>query len=337
MTAPRGESLVTRWTRRAVTIPGTLAAAITLFALLPLLAPLAALADALRGSRFAALRGLLAVASYLGCELVGLAACAALWFVGLIDAERAMRGNFRLQCLWASALFGAARLLFGLRVAVGGADVVAGGPVLVLLRHASVVDTLLPAVLISRRAGLRLRYVMKRELLWDPCLDVAGQRLPNAFVRRGSGDGAAEIARVRELASGLGRDEGVVICPEGTRYTPERRRQVLARLAETAEPKLVERARALQNLLPPRFGGVAALLDAAPEADVLLCVHTGFEGVRGLGDLWSGALVGRPIQVQFWRLPAASIPREPAARLDWLFEQWQRLDAWLEARPGASA
>ena len=47
----------------------------------------------------------------------------------------------------------------------------------------------------------------ERELLWDPCLDVVGQRLPNVFVRRGDGDGASEIAAVRAPAADLGVGE----------------------------------------------------------------------------------------------------------------------------------
>jgi 1-acyl-sn-glycerol-3-phosphate acyltransferase len=170
---------------------------------------------------------------------------------------------------------------------------------------------------------------MKRELLWDPCLDVVGQRLPNAFVRRGTGD-AAETALVRALATDLGPDEGVLLYPEGTRWTPARRRAVIDRLARSAEPKLLERAQALQWLLPPRLGGVLALLEAAPAADIVLGVHTGFEGVRSLADVWNGALVGRRIRVRFERVPAAAIPDTREGRIDWIFEQWSRLDAWLE-------
>ena len=58
---------------------------------------------------------------------------------------------------------------------------------------------LLAAALLSRPHGVRLRYVLKRELLWDPCLDIVGHRLPNAFVRRGSRDTAGDVAAVRGL------------------------------------------------------------------------------------------------------------------------------------------
>ena len=333
----RGESFAVRWGRRALTIPGVVVAALALLALLPLLAPLLALRDALRGNRFAALRGAACVAWYLVCEVLGLAAAALLWLVAPLGADRVERATFLLQRSWAAAIFGAIRRLFELRVEVSGAEAADAGPLLLLMRHASLVDSLLPAALLSARGGLRLRYVIKRELLWDPCLDVIGQRLPNCFVRRESGDGAGEIARVGALARDLDPDAGVLIYPEGTRFTPERRQQLLARIAARGETKLLERARALQHLLPPRLGGVGALLDAAPQADVVLCAHTGLEGVRGFRDLLGGTLLGRSVQVQLWRVPAAAVPREAEARSEWLLEQWQRLDDWLDAHAQAGA
>ncbi len=258
------ESARTRWSRRALTIPGFALSGVFAIASLPVLVPLVLLHDALRANRWSGVRSLLALAHYFVGEALGIAASGVLWIAAGIAPSRANDWNFRLQCWWASWLFDGTRRLYGLRVRVAGADVLRNGPLLLFVRHASVIDTLLPAVLVSSRTGLRLRYVMKRELLWDPCLDVVGQRLPNAFVRRGQGGAEAEIARVRELARDLGPRDGVMLFPEGTRFTPRKRQQVLARLAESAEPKHVERGRALQHVLPPRLGGVLALLEGAP-------------------------------------------------------------------------
>jgi 1-acyl-sn-glycerol-3-phosphate acyltransferase len=329
-----------RWRRRALTIPGAFALALASLALLPALLPLAVAIDlARRRTRLPLARGALLVAWFCALEAAGLLAAGALWLARpLLGPEGFARANFRLQCAWARGLFAGARRILSLRVEVEGDDALGPGPILLFLRHVSVVDTLLPAVLVSSRSGHRLRYVMKRELLWDPCLDVVGQRLPNAFVRRGTGE-AVETARVRELARGLGPDEGVLLYPEGTRWTPARRRAVIERLARSADPKLLERAQALQWLLPPRLGGVLALLEAAPGADVVIGAHTGFEGMRSLADLGNGALLGRRIRVRFERIPAAAIPAARAARVEWIFEQWARLDAWLEANvePAAGA
>ncbi|HRE89632.1 MAG TPA: 1-acyl-sn-glycerol-3-phosphate acyltransferase, partial [Myxococcota bacterium] len=85
--------------------------------------------------------------------------------------------------------------------------------------HTSLVDTLLPTTYLTARRGLKLRWVLKRELLVDPCLDVAGSRLPNAFVARDGSDTEKALAQVRALATDLPADEGVLIYPEGTRFT----------------------------------------------------------------------------------------------------------------------
>ncbi|MDC0708578.1 hypothetical protein POL68_08865 [Stigmatella sp. ncwal1] len=47
----------------------------------------------------------------------------------------------------------------------------------------------------------QLKYVLKRELLWDPCLDVVGRRLPNVFVERSGDRGKAEIEAVATLVA----------------------------------------------------------------------------------------------------------------------------------------
>lgn len=335
---PTPEAVFSRWRRRAITIPGYIAAAALFVVALPLLLAVALVADLVLRNRFALSRTVAMLTWYFAMEAVGLTAAAGVWLLRPALGDRYDAANFSLQCLWARALFGGARLLYGMRVDVEGMDALLPGPILLLMRHASVADTLLPAVLVSSRTGLRLRYVMKRELLWDPCLDVVGQRLPNAFVRRGTRD-AAQIEAVRALATGLGADEGVQLYPEGTRWTPERRRAVIDRLARSADPKLLERAQALQWLLPPRLGGVLALLEAAPEADVVFAVHTGFEGVRALSDVWRGTLVGTRVQVRFERIPASEIPSAREARIEWILGHWARLDSWLEARavPSASA
>lgn len=330
------ETRLARIARRAVTVPLYLVLGPALLLSLPFLLPLLTLHDLVRRNRWSGVRSALAFTHYALGETLGLVASGALWLIARVAPQRAAEWNFQLQCWWARWLFGGARRIFGLRVTLRGLDLVATGPVLVWMRHASVIDTLLPAALLSSRTGIRLRYVLKRELLWDPCLDIVGQRLPNAFVRRGQGGSEAEIDRVRALARDLGPHDGVLVFPEGTRYTPKRRQQVIDRLAKSADPKLVERARALQHVLPPRLGGPLALLETAPDADVVVCTHTGFEGLRTLGDLWSGALVGRRVEIELWRSPASEIPRERDGRIEWIQTQWERVDAWLEARAHAA-
>jgi 1-acyl-sn-glycerol-3-phosphate acyltransferase len=325
-----------RWRRRAVTIPLYLALFLLSVAFLPIVLVATLAFDALRGSRWALSRCVLFFVFYLGCEVVGIATAAGLWMGRLtMGPDRYLTLNFRLQCWWARTLFGGARRIFGVHLDVKGIDQLAKGPILLLMRHASVGDTVLPAVLVSSQQGIRLRYVMKRELLWDPCLDIVGNRLPNYFVRRGSSDSAAEIAAVQRLAQDLGPDEGVFIYPEGTRFTAERQRRALERIRRRGDSDLVARAERLRNVLPPRLGGTMALLEVGAEADAVFCVHSGFEGVRTFHDLLGGSLIGRTIEVEYWRVPAAHIPKDEDARIDWLYDQWNRVDEWVGSRSEA--
>ena len=332
-----GEPRLQRWSRRAVTIPLYVLLFVLGLGLLPLAVALAAAVDAYRDSRWALSRCALFFVFYLGCEVIGIAAATALWVARVaIDRSTYLTWNFRLQCWWARTLFAGAERLFGLRLQVKGLEQLKTGPILLLVRHASVGDTVLPAVLVSSRQGIRLRYVMKRELLWDPCLDIVGNRLPNYFIRRGSGDSAREIAAVRRLADGLGPDEGVFISPEGTRFTPERQRRALDRIRRDGDADLLSRAEQLRHVLPPRRGGTTALLEAETGADVVFCVHFGFDGVRAFQDLLGGELIDRTIEVEFWRVPASSIPEDRGARIGWLYDQWSRVDEWVGRRVGAS-
>jgi 1-acyl-sn-glycerol-3-phosphate acyltransferase len=176
---------------------------------------------------------------------------------------------------------------------------------------------------------MRLRYILKRELLWDRCLDIVGNRLPNVFVDRFSDDSAREIRRARELAGDLGPRDGLVMYPEGTRFSEEKRKRVLERLHREGDAKMLECARSLQFVLPPRPGGTLGLLDAAPESDVVVCAHTGFEGAGSLAHIWRGSLVNQTIRVHFLRIPRDAIPTAREARLTWLLEEWRRVDAWV--------
>ncbi len=330
-----GEPLGARWSRRALSFSGYGLLFVVLVGLSPALFAVALLVDVWRRSRLARVRTLAMAICYLSCELLGLAAAGLLWLRGG-EREAFLDRNFRLQAWWAGTLFALARRLFSFDVDVEGASLCTPGPVVILIRHVSVADTLLPVALLSRPFGVRLRYVLKRELLWDPCLDVVGNRLPNAFVRRGGGDTAREAETVGSLLVGLGPRDGVLIFPEGTRATPERRRRVLAELAAStsANPELVARAQRLRHLLPPRLGGLASLLDGTREAptDVVFVGHCGFEGIRSWADMTSGALVGRRIRIKLWRHSAAALPPDRDARLRWVLDEWQRLDDWIDGQ-----
>lgn len=327
------EPLVPRLLRRAVTLPLyaiLLAGVVVSF---PVLLLLALALDAVRGQRLATTRCLAFLALYLACEGAGMLAALGLWlaapFLGGLGSERSQDLHYRLQGWWARSLYHGTERIYGLSCEVEEEGEPGRGPILLFSRHASVGDTVIPAVFLARRHGLRLRYVLKRELLWDPCLDLVGNRLPNYFVRRGSGDTAREAEGVARLLDGIGPRDGVLIYPEGTRFTPAKRQRVLERLAAGSESHLVPRAAALRRVLPPRLGGSIALLERNPGADVVFCAHVGFDAASSFWQFWNGSLVGETIRVRFWRVPSAEIPKDRDARIDWLLTQWERVDSYV--------
>jgi 1-acyl-sn-glycerol-3-phosphate acyltransferase len=325
--------------RRAVTVPALWLALVAFTAGLVVLVPGALVVDLVRrvasGRRPVALRLVAVGWAYLLAESAGLVALAAIWLTagrpGPARARRLLERTYTVQRWWARSLFRAVTAAFGLRWSVVGAADVPPGPVIVLMRHASIVDTLVPSVFVAAPHTLRLRYVLKRELLRDPCLDVAGNRLPNCFVDRGGERSAHEVARVRALAEGLGPRDGVLIYPEGTRFSPRRRARVLERMRQE-DPARAAWAARLRNVLPPRRGGTLALLEAAPDADVVVCAHHGLDGFAAVRDVWRGALVGRRIEVSFRRIPRERVPASRPECAAWLDETWCALDEWVAAR-----
>jgi 1-acyl-sn-glycerol-3-phosphate acyltransferase len=327
------EALGRRVLRRAVTVPVVVLGFVLSAALLPALLVVAAVLDLARASgrrSQASIRLLLFGVSYLGTEALGLLMLLGVWLTTLGRPGLRAARTFAVQRVYTAMHFASVKALFRLRFEVEGAELATPGPLLVFVRHASIVDTLVPAVFLANVHHARLRYVLKRELLVDPCLDVAGHWIPNHFVSRDGADTARETAAVRALKTGLAADEGVLLYPEGTRFTPEKQRRARERLV--TDPVALARATALRHLLPPRPGGVLALLDASPACDVLFIGHHGLEGFARIADIWRGTLVGRTVTVRFWREAAETIPAGDAARLDWVAERWQRLDDWLEGQ-----
>ncbi|MBL8785721.1 MAG: lysophospholipid acyltransferase family protein [Deltaproteobacteria bacterium] len=322
--------------RRIVTIPVVVLLAALVLGTLPATLTVAVLVDLFRYLRrktpFAVTRLLLFGAVYLLAEVVGLLALCGAWVGSGFGASRSrlIAWTYAIQSAWVATLFNTVRNLYRVRFevdddALGPAP---GGPVLVLMQHTSLVDTLLPTTFLTRRRGLALRWVLKSELLVDPCLDVAGLRLPNAFVRRDGTDTAQSLARVAALARDLGPRDGVLIYPEGTRFTPSKRRRALDRLA-TSQPALLPRAERLQRVLPPRLGGPLALMEAAPEADLVFFAHHGFEGLATVAAVLSGELVGKTVRLRFWRHARAEVPVDRQERIAWLWSRWEEVDAWV--------
>ncbi len=324
---PDHRSVRARLRRRIVSVPALVLAACTITLTAPLWAPVVVVIDLARGRRRLPVARLLSFGvCWTWLETAGVARAFGLWITGRARDERA---NYDLMRWWADALMRALELTIGIEPRVEGVDALDGGDAVVISRHASLADSLLSAWAIRGRGDVWPRYVLKRELLYDPCLDIVGLRVPNHFLDRASGDDA-ELDALRELAAGVGPGVVAVIFAEGTRANDTKRTRALARIAER-DAERAERLGPLRRLLPPRPAGSRALVEGAPAADLVLAWHTGFDGLDSFGGMLR--LLARPLPpVRFVmrRVPRAEVPAGDGFDR-WLDEQWLRMDAEVDA------
>ncbi len=304
--------------RRLVTIPLLFVTA----ALLAILAlPLLIVASAISKLTWAkgATSALLFVLGYVYFQLGGMRRLFFTWLLhrnhdDYIDRNRAV------QYWWANSLKRWVQHCFRLRFQLSGTEALHGRPCMVFPRHASLADTVVPIVFYGSPQKVRLRYVLKRELLWDPCLDVGGNRVPCHFVDRSGQDSQGAVRAVRALTAGVGEVEGIAMFPEGTRYTPKK----AAKLAQSEKPELRAMIERWPNLLPPRMGGTLAMLEANPGLDILFIAHSGFEPAAELHELLSGAWIGADIRLHCWRVKFEDTP-EASKHREFILAQWDQM------------
>lgn len=262
-------------------------------------------------------------------ELYGLVGLLAIWLTsGGRDSVVRRDRVYRLKRRWLGSHLAGITTLFGLRLEIEGLELAGPGPILVMIRHASIIDNALPDAIIGRAHGIGFRFVIKRELQMLPTIDIGGRWVPTLFIRRASGDTESQLEQLRALTLNMGTHDGLLIYPEGTRSTPEKLARAKAVIAER-QPAIAPLADRLQNLLPPRLGGSIALLEAVPQADVVIFGHVGLDGFEYISDIWSGGLVGTTVRLRFWRFPAAEVPADRDELVAWLYDRWQELDDWV--------
>ena len=314
--------------RRLISVPALVLIAVAFVVLLPIWLPLALLWDLVTAPRRLAHTRLLGFGLWWSwLETIGLGVSVWLLCTG---RGRKPEPHFALQRWWANGLVVGLRLTCRLTLEPRHMAALTPGPVIVLPRHASLADALLSAWFVTQ-PGLRPHYVLKRELLADPCLDIVGNRLPNHFLDRGAVDSKPELDAIREIAVTVtGPHDCAVIFPEGTRANPEKRARGLARIAERS-PERAARLAALEHLNPPRPAGTLAVLDGAPDADLVIMAHAGFEGLDTFGGILKSIPGSAPVLIDCLRIPRAEVPTDDEARVAWLDDQWLALDRRVDA------
>lgn len=299
----------------------------------PLIVGAAALADLARGRRrLPTVRVALFLIQYGINDSVEILLAPVYWvragFGRRLGSRASIERHERLQRWSIDLLARRAERLLGLRIEIDRSSLaaLAPGPTLVLCRHVNLVDASLPTLLLQR-IGMRTRGVIMAELLADPGFDLVYGRTGSVFIPRD--DGPQATSMVRSLGDGNDATTAVVIFPEGRLFRADRLERDLARLAER-HPERAGRLVGLRHVLPPRPGGVLALLDVVA-GDVVVIAHAGLDGFASFKELAAVPLC-EPIRVAAWRIRREQVPPGDAARVAWLDEQWLRVDAWVAER-----
>jgi len=309
-----------------------LGATVAALLLSPLLVPATAGWDLLRLRwRFPTLRVYLFACQYLLNDSIEILASGPLWlaagFGTRLGTPASQRRHQRLQAWSIAVLARRAERLLGVRLDTdpGLATTLGRGPVIVVCRHVNLLDSSLPSLL-YQRLGYHTRGVIMAEMLADPGFDLLYQRAGSVFIPRdNSPEARALVATVGQQLDGR---SVAVIFPEGRLFRPEHLAASLTRLTER-DPDRASRLAGLRHLLPPRPGGVGVLLDALPDADVVVINHVGLDPYPTFADLARHVPLRRPVRVTARRIPRAAVPDDDAQRVEWLDNLWIDLDRWV--------
>lgn len=328
-----------RLTRRILTIGGLLVASVVSLVLSPVLLIGAYLADVIRSdSARPRVRVVLLVFGIMLVELGAMVISLTHWVstgFGLANRHEWAWHHHRYLIGWyTNALLAVITRVLGTTIDWRDSADLSSGPVVVIARHTSFFDALIPATLLCRRNKLLAHHVVTHGLRFSPCIDVVGHRFPNEFIKRTPQQGSEELASITELGNALGERSGCIIFPESTFRTPDRFARSIQRLEERA-PRLVADAKSLRHVLPPRPSGTVALLAGAPDADLVVCANTGFEDFGSMREILRSPVSRRPIVIETWRIDRSTIPDEFDEFSDWLLAEYARIDEWVEQRHSA--
>src|SRR6476660_3635548 len=331
--------------RRLVLAPLVIVIACGFIVLSPFLALLALVFGLLARSRAGRMRSLRLTGFMLVwfvAETVALVVLAGLWvasgFGGRRRTEPYHSRHYAVMRRLLDTLYEGAERTYGLRIEIAEPDLTGEElaarltrPVIVLSRHAGPGDSLLLVHQLLSVYQRRPRVVMKASLQFDPSVDIVGNRLPNVWIKSRQAGEHIFTEQIARLARGLDGRGALVIFPEGGNWTPGRWRRGIRRLESAGRTDLAERARDMPNLLPPRPGGALAAIAACPDADVIFVAHAGLDNIVTVGDVWRNLRVDQTVRARWWRVPAAEVPRsaDHAAQERWLYDWWQRIDAWI--------
>ncbi|MFW2381734.1 MAG: 1-acyl-sn-glycerol-3-phosphate acyltransferase [Acidimicrobiales bacterium] len=320
------EGKARRYIRRAFSIPLALSIAPLMLIMSPIVFPVLALIDLITAPRRFPLTRLGAMAlAFAAHEWMALA-----FYLRVLTRGAEDRFEFMREAMgtWTASLLHWVGITLGAEVDWGDLDTMPSGHPLIIARHASNVDAIIPAILFAKYLKRPAHHVLKHDLRWALSMDLFAPPLGNYFVVRGK-DTQAELRQLERLAE-LVRPEGsLVIFPEGTFATDAKRKKIRASLERKGELEAVALTDELQALLPPKPAGVLTLLAARPDVVPMVLAHRGLDNVASFKGLWTSVPLQQPIVVRWW--PTAAPPSDPDEQVRWLQNEWRRADLWVRS------
>ncbi|GLY19186.1 acyltransferase [Kineosporia sp. NBRC 101677] len=332
------------WVRRLVLLPLMLVISVFAVVTAPATLLLAALIGLLiPGQRGRPYRLTVLVTGYLAAEGVALVVLGYLWvacgFGRRVREPKHERRHYVCVRAFLRWIFWLVNHALHVQVRVDGPELEAyrDKPLIVFCRHAGPGDSFLLVHALMNWYDREPRIVLKDTMQWDPAIDIVLNRLPTRFIRSGApgkatvdpekGPDAEQL--IGELARKLDGNDALVLFPEGGNFTARRRARAIAKLRRRGLMAEAAKAEAMRYVLPPRPAGVLAVLDNAPEADVVWVAHTGTDHLLTVTDIWGALPVAVDLKMRWWQVPAGSVPGGREQRIAWLYEWWRQIDDWI--------
>ncbi|GID25500.1 1-acyl-sn-glycerol-3-phosphate acyltransferase [Paractinoplanes brasiliensis] len=325
------------WVRRLVIAPAVVVLAGVLLTTLPIWLVIALLASPLVPGHLRVPRLVLLAVLYLIWDAAALVVLAVLWvasgFGVKIRSPWFQRAHYVVTGRFLAILFWIAKWALHLTIDVVGTDpdtALPGRPEVVVSRHAGPGDSFILIHALTNWFDREPRIVLKATLQWDPAVDVLLNRLPNRFITPGRTGTSTLEQQIGETAHGLDDNDAFVIFPEGGNFTPRRRVSAIARLRARGLADAAERAENMRHVLPPKPGGLFSAINAAPDAGVIFVAHTGLDRMITVADIWRELPMDKRLVMKFWSVPPEEVPTGEEERVAWLYDWWERIDAWIE-------
>lgn len=330
------DRLPPRIIRRLILAPIVFVLSVALVALMPFVLAIAFLLDLVLPGSWRTLRLASFAAAYLVLEVVAFIGLFGLWIASgfglFLRTPAIQRAHFSFMRWWLHTIDQVVRKVFRLRILIEERPVPRPGPILVFSRHAGPGNSLLLIGTILVGYQRRPRIVMLAKLQWEPLFDILLHRIPNRFIRHDPARRHVYIDAIGDLASGMGPEDAFVLFPEGKDFTPRVRKRAIEYLRGKGHDEAADRAEQMQHVLPPRHSGVMAAIQNAPDADIVFVAHSVLEDIPSFKALWRSVPLAHPIHARYWRVPPSEVPSDTAALIDWLYQWWERIDQWIEAR-----